>query len=69
MPIRIHQTADVSEKANIGEGTSIWHHSQVREGVNIGSNCILGKEVYVDNDVSIGDDVKIQKLRLCLSWC
>ena len=32
----------------------------MREGVNIGSNCILGKGVYVDNDVSIGDNVKIQ---------
>ena len=60
MAIRIHPTADVSEKAIIGEGTSIWHHAQVREGVNIGSNCILGKGVYVDNDVSIGDNVKIQ---------
>jgi UDP-2-acetamido-3-amino-2,3-dideoxy-glucuronate N-acetyltransferase len=60
MAVRIHPTADVSEKAKIGEGTSIWHHSQVREGVLIGRNCILGKGVYVDNDVSIGDNVKIQ---------
>jgi acetyltransferase-like isoleucine patch superfamily enzyme len=60
MAIRIHPTADVSEKAKIGEGTSIWHHAQVREGVHLGSNCILGKGVYVDNDVSIGDNVKIQ---------
>lgn len=60
MSIRIHPTADVSEKANIGEGTSIWHHAQVREGVHIGNNCILGKGVYLDEDVSIGDNVKIQ---------
>lgn len=60
MGVRIHPTADVSEKAHIGEGTSIWHHCQVREGARIGSNCILGKGVYVDNDVSIGDNVKIQ---------
>jgi UDP-2-acetamido-3-amino-2,3-dideoxy-glucuronate N-acetyltransferase len=58
--IRIHPTADVSEKAIIGEGTSIWHQAQVREGVHIGDNCILGKGVYVDNDVAIGDNVKIQ---------
>jgi len=60
MSIRIHPTADVSEKAVIGEGTSIWHQAQVREGVHIGCNCILGKGVYVDNDVTIGDNVKIQ---------
>jgi acetyltransferase-like isoleucine patch superfamily enzyme len=60
MGIRIHPTADVSDKAVIGDGTSIWHHSQVREGVKIGKNCILGKGVYIDNDVPLGDNVKIQ---------
>ncbi len=58
--IRIHSTADVSPEAVIGEGTSIWHHSQVREGAHIGKQCILGKNVYVDFDVQIGDCVKIQ---------
>ncbi|MCL4562605.1 MAG: N-acetyltransferase [Chloroflexi bacterium] len=60
MSVRIHSTAEVSEKAEIGEGTSIWHHCQVRPGVRIGSDCILGKGVYVDADVSIGNNVKIQ---------
>ncbi len=58
--IRIHPTADVSPKAEIGDSTAIWHQCQVREGVHIGSECILGKNVYVDFDVSIGDRVKIQ---------
>ncbi len=58
--IRIHPTADVSPKAQIGDGTSIWHQCQVREGVTIGQQCILGKNVYVDFDVPIGDRVKIQ---------
>ncbi len=60
MTVRIHPTADVSEKANIGDGTSIWHQAQVREGVHIGKNCIIGKGVYIDADVTIGDNVKIQ---------
>jgi acetyltransferase-like isoleucine patch superfamily enzyme len=60
MPIRIHPTAEVSPTAIIGEGTSIWHHAQVREGVKLGENCILGKGVYIDAGVSIGDNVKIQ---------
>ncbi len=60
MSVRIHPTADVSDKAVIGDGTSIWHQCQVREGVHIGENCILGKGVYVDADVSLGDNVKIQ---------
>ena len=60
MTIRIHPTADVSENANIGEGTSIWHQAQVREGVRLGKNCIIGKGVYIDFDVHIGDNAKIQ---------
>ncbi len=60
MPIRIHPTADVSEQAQIGEATSIWHQAQIREGVIIGKQCIIGKGVYIDAGVIIGDNVKIQ---------
>lgn len=60
MGIRIHPTADVSSKANIGDGTSIWHQAQVREDARIGSNCIIGKGVYIDAEVMIGNNVKIQ---------
>ena len=58
--VRIHPTSDVSDDAIIGEGTSIWHESQVRERAHIGEKCILGKGVYVDFDVTIGDNCKIQ---------
>jgi UDP-2-acetamido-3-amino-2,3-dideoxy-glucuronate N-acetyltransferase len=60
MSIRIHPTAEVSQNANIGEGTSIWHQAQIREDTHIGRNCIIGKGVYIDAGVSIGDNVKIQ---------
>ena len=60
MSIRIHPTAEVSDEATIGEGTSIWHHCQIRPNATIGKNCNIGKGVYVDSDVSIGDNVKIQ---------
>lgn len=58
--IYIHPTADVSDKAKIGEGTRIWHQAQVREGVVIGKQCVLGKGAYVDRDVRIGDFCKLQ---------
>ena len=58
--VRIHETADVSPRAQIGEGTSIWHQAQIREGVRVGKQCIIGKGAYVDHDVHIGDRVKIQ---------
>ena len=60
MANHIHPTADVSPKANIGEGTRIWHQVQIREGADIGRNCIIGKNVYIDFDVKVGDNVKIQ---------
>lgn len=58
--VKIHPLADVSPEADIGPGTAIWHHVQVREGARIGANCILSKGVYVDMGVVIGNNVKIQ---------
>jgi acetyltransferase-like isoleucine patch superfamily enzyme len=60
MTIRIHPTADVSDNAQIGDGTCIWHQAQIREGTHIGENCVIGKGVYVDAGVSLGNNVKIQ---------
>ena len=57
---RIHPSAEVSPRAQIGEGTSIWNQAQVREDVVIGANCILSKDVYVDFGVVIGNNVKVQ---------
>ena len=56
----IHCTADVSTEAAIGPGTRVWHQAQVREGVHLGANCIVGKGAYIDFGVTIGDNVKVQ---------
>lgn len=56
----IHPTADVSDKAKIGDGTKIWGQAQIREDVTIGQRCIVGRNAYVDHGVTIGNDVKIQ---------
>lgn len=58
--VRIHPTAEVSSEAVIGPGTSIWNQAQVRERARIGAGCVIGKNVYVDFDVVIGDRVKVQ---------
>ena len=60
MSIRIHPSAEVSESATVGEGSSIWHLCQIRPEATIGQNCILGRGVYVDAGVQIGNNVKIQ---------
>lgn len=56
----IHQTAEVSDKATVGENSKIWNLSQVRENAVIGENCIVSKNVYIDFEVSIGNNCKIQ---------
>ncbi|MGH2387399.1 MAG: acyltransferase [Chloroflexota bacterium] len=58
--VRIHPTAEVSPQAQIGPSTRIWSGVQIREGVKIGGECILGKGVYIDFEVSVGSRCKIQ---------
>lgn len=58
--VTIHPTADVSDSAEIGQGSRIWHQAQVREEAAIGQECILGKGVFVDAGVRVGDRCKLQ---------
>jgi acetyltransferase-like isoleucine patch superfamily enzyme len=60
MPARIHPTAEVSEKAALGEDTVVWHWAQIREGARIGRACKVGKDVYIDTEVILGDKCKVQ---------
>lgn len=45
--VRVHETAIVEDGAEIGDGTSVWHHGHVRSSAHIGAGCVLGKNVYV----------------------
>jgi UDP-2-acetamido-3-amino-2,3-dideoxy-glucuronate N-acetyltransferase len=58
--VRIHPSADVSDRATIGDGTAIWQQSQVREDAIIGAHCMIGKCVYVGAGVIVGDNCKIE---------
>lgn len=63
-PPMIHPTADVSPTAEIGHNTRIWHQVQIRDGAQVGANCIFGKGAYVDEHVFIGSNCKIQNYAL-----
>ena len=58
--IRVADTADVDERAQVGDNSSVWHLSQVREHASIGANCVIGRGAYIGPGVSIGNNVKIQ---------
>jgi len=60
----IAPSADVSDDARIGSGSSIWHLAQVREGAVLGENCVVGRGAYIGTGVEIGDNVKIQNYAL-----
>mgnify|MGYP003969723865 CR=1 FL=1 len=57
-PTKISDTAIV-KNCNIGEGTKIWNFTNVY-GCQIGENCMIGTYVEIQNDVKIGNNVRIQ---------
>lgn len=56
----VHESALVEPEVSIGAGTRVWHQAHLRTRSRIGARCILGKGVFVDFDVVIGDDCKLQ---------
>ena len=55
----IHKLSDVASKS-IGEGTSVWQFSVILEGAIIGSGCNICAHTFIENKVSIGNDVTIK---------
>jgi UDP-2-acetamido-3-amino-2,3-dideoxy-glucuronate N-acetyltransferase len=58
--VRIVPSADVDERAVIGDGSSVWHLAQVREGAVLGRECIVGRGAYVGPGVVMGERCKLQ---------
>jgi len=63
-PARILPSADVDPTATIGDGSSIWHLAQIRDGVSLGTQCIIGRGAYVGSGVTMGDNCKVQNYAL-----
>lgn len=64
MSTKIQPSADVSDDAQIGDGSSVWHLAQVREQAVLGQNCIVGRGAYVGTGVVMGDNCKLQNYAL-----
>ena len=55
----IHPTSDV-QTTKIGENTVIWQYCVVLPDAVLGSNCNINCNVFIENDVVIGDNVTIK---------
>ena len=64
MPVRVLASADVDDRAELGDGTTVWHLAQVREGARLGRDCIVGRGAYVGTGVRMGDNCKLQNYAL-----
>ncbi|HEY5184822.1 MAG TPA: acyltransferase [Actinomycetes bacterium] len=64
MTVHVQPSADVDDRAQIGDGSSVWHLAQVREGAVLGSHCIVGRGAYVGPGVRMGDNCKLQNYAL-----
>lgn len=59
MSTKIHPLSDV-QTDQIGENTKIWQYCVILEGAQIGSNCNVNFNVFIENDVIIGNNVTIK---------
>ena len=55
----IHQLADC-QTTNLGRDTKVWQFCVILKGATIGDNCNICSNVFVENDVVIGDNVTIK---------
>lgn len=56
---RIHPSADV-QSSLIGEGTNIWQYVVVLPNAKVGRDCNICAQVFIENDVVVGDRVTIK---------
>jgi acetyltransferase-like isoleucine patch superfamily enzyme len=54
--------------AVIGAGTIVGDQAHVRERATIGEGCVVGRAVAVENDVTIGDRVRMQTNSYITAW-
>ena len=64
---RVSNSAVVSSRAHISDRATVWEFSQIRENSRIGENTIIGSYVYIDADVVIGKNCKVQNGALLYS--
>jgi acetyltransferase-like isoleucine patch superfamily enzyme len=59
---RVHETAEIEDGVEIGEGTAVWAHVHARGPSTIGRDCIVGEKTYIGPGVTIGNLVKLNAM-------
>ncbi|MFT3877031.1 MAG: acyltransferase [Propioniciclava sp.] len=61
---RIAASADVDDRATLGDNVVVWHLAQIREDAVVGAGCTLGRGSYVGPGVQMGANCKLQNYAL-----
>jgi UDP-2-acetamido-3-amino-2,3-dideoxy-glucuronate N-acetyltransferase len=48
------------ESLTVGAGTRVWAFAHVLPGAKLGTNCNICDNVFIENDVIVGDDVTVK---------
>lgn len=64
MTFYVHPSADVDDGVVINQNAKVWHLAHLRSGCVIGEDCIIGRGVFIDVDVRVGDRSKVQNYSL-----
>jgi acetyltransferase-like isoleucine patch superfamily enzyme len=59
MSVRIHPTAIVEDRVELGDGTAVWDNAHIRGPSKIGRDCIIGGKSYIAYGTEIADRVKV----------
>jgi UDP-3-O-[3-hydroxymyristoyl] glucosamine N-acyltransferase len=61
---RVHPSADLEADVTVGPGPAS-EPCPGPSGARIGAECVVGRDAFIDEDVVIGDRVKIQNAAPC----
>jgi acetyltransferase-like isoleucine patch superfamily enzyme len=58
--VSVAASAIVEPGVSIGPRTNVWDLTQIRAGAWVGADCVIGRNVFVDTGVRMGDRCKVQ---------
>ncbi|MCP9910871.1 hypothetical protein KBZ15_13330, partial [Cyanobium sp. BA20m-p-22] len=56
----LHESALVDEGVSIGPGTRLWGFTHLLSGAQIGADCNICEQVFIESDVVVGDRVTVK---------